>query len=392
MSGRKSKGLDTRLVSGGRRREWRGQIVNPPIHRGSTVLFDSVADLRARKPEPGNYFYGLHGTPTHWALSEALMELEPGAVGTALTSSGLAAVTTALLAVLSAGDELLMVDSVYGPTRRFCDEILTRLGISTRYYDPLASANELAALATRNTRAIFLESPGSLTFEVQDVPGICAMARERGLTTLLDNTWATPLLFPALEHGVDITILALTKHVGGHSDLLMGAISASERWQDKVQRTVFDLGDAVSPDDAWLAARGLRTLALRLRRHEESGLKVAHWLANQPKVARILHPAFESCPGHSFWSRDFTGSSGLFSFVLKGGDAAERDDLVDRLKLFGIGYSWGGFESLAVPADPIRTASKPEWEGPLVRLHVGLEAPEDLIADLEQALAGYPPS
>lgn len=381
--------IDTRLVTGGRRKEWRGQIVNPPIHRGSTVLFDSVAELRARKPEPGSYYYGLHGTPTQWALAEALTGLEPGAAGTALTSSGLAAVTTALLAVLSAGDELLMVDSVYGPTRRFCDEVLARLGVSTRYYDPLASADDLAALASDKTRAIFLESPGSLTFEVQNVPGICAMARHRGIVTLLDNTWATPLLFPALEHGVDIAILAVTKHVGGHSDLLLGAISAGDRWFDKVQRTAFDLGDAVSPDDSWLAARGLRTLALRLKRHEESGLAVARWLAGHPKVARLLHPAFEGCPGHEYWKRDFAGSSGLFSFVLNGRSATARDALVDRLQLFGIGYSWGGFESLAVPADPVRTASRPEWEGPLVRLHVGLEDPNDLIDDLARALDSY---
>lgn len=381
--------IDTRLVTGGRRKEWRGQIVNPPIHRGSTVLFDSVAELRARKPERGSYYYGLHGTPTQWALAEALTGLEPGAAGTALTSSGLAAVTTALLAVLSAGDELLMVDSVYGPTRRFCDEVLARLGVSTRYYDPLASADGLAALASDKTRAIFLESPGSLTFEVQDVPGICAMARQRGIVTLLDNTWATPLLFPALEHGVDIAILAVTKHAGGHSDLLLGAISAGDRWFDKVQRTAFDVGDAVSPDDSWLAARGLRTLALRLKRHEESGLAVARWLAGHPKVARLLHPAFEGCPGHEYWKRDFAGSSGLFSFVLNGGSAAARDALVDRLELFGIGYSWGGFESLAVPADPVRTASRSEWEGPLVRLHVGLEDPNDLIDDLARALDSY---
>jgi len=383
---------DTKLVTGGRRGEWRGQIVNTPLYRGSTVLFDSVADLRSRKAELGSYYYGLHGTPTQWTLAEALTELEPGAVGTALTSSGLAAVTLALMSVLEAGDELLMVDSVYGPTRRFCDEVLTRFGVTTRYYDPLAGADELAELIGDKTRAIFLESPGSLTFEVQDVPGICAMARERGIVTLLDNTWATPLLFPALSHGVDITILALTKHVGGHSDLLLGAITANDAWFDRVQRTVFDLGDAVSPDDAWLAARGLRTLGLRLRRHEQSGLKVAEWLDKQPQVARLLHPAFESCPGHEYWERDFSGSSGLFSFVLKGGDSAARDRLVDRLELFGIGYSWGGFESLAVPAHPVRTVGAPAWEGPLVRLHIGLEDPDDLIADLGQALAEYPAS
>ena len=384
------KRKDTRIVTGGRRKEWRGHFVNPPVHRGSTVLFDSVADLRARKPEPGTYYYGLHGTPTHWALSEALTELEPGAAGTALTSSGLAAVTAAILAVLSAGDELLMVDSVYGPTRRFCDEVLKRFDISTRYYDPLVTADGLAEILSERTRAIFLESPGSMTFEVQDVPGICAMARQRGIATLLDNTWATPLLFPAIEAGVDVTILALTKHVGGHSDLLMGAISANAQWFERVQRTTFDLGDAVGPDDAWLASRGLRTLPLRLRRHEESGLEVASWLADHPKVARVLHPAFETCPGHEYWARDFKGSNGLFAFVLNGGDPDERDRLVDRLELFGIGFSWGGFESLAVPADPFRTATKPEWEGPMIRLHVGLEDPSDLIADLAQALDDYP--
>jgi len=386
----KGRRTDTKLVTGGRRKDWRGQLVSPPVHRGSTVLFDSVAEMRGRKPELGHYYYGLHGTPSQWSLAEALTGLEPGAVGTALTSSGLAAVTAALLAVLSAGDELLMVDSAYSPTRRFCDEMLGRLGVTTTYYDPLATAEELAALASEKTRAIFLESPGSLTFEVQDVPGICAMARERGIVSLLDNTWATPLLFPAIAHGVDITILALTKHVGGHSDLLMGAISAAEPWFELVQRTIFDLGDAVSPDDAFLASRGLRTLALRLRRHEESGLEVARWLDGHPKVARLLHPAFADCPGHDVWARDLSGSSGLFSFVLAGGDLKARDALIDRLGLFGIGYSWGGFESLAVPADPVRTATQPRWEGPIVRLHVGLEDPADLIADLDKALADYP--
>ncbi|HEU5482466.1 MAG TPA: cystathionine beta-lyase [Sphingomicrobium sp.] len=384
------KRTDTKLVTGGRRPEWRGKLVNTPLHRGSTVLFDSVAEMRGRKAELGSYYYGLHGTPTQWTLSEALTGLEPGAAGTAITSSGLSAISESLLAVLSAGDELLMVDSAYGPTRRFCDAVLTRLGVTTCYYDPLATADDLAGLISGSTRAIFLESPGSLTFEVQDVPGICAMARERRIVTLLDNTWATPLFFPAIASGVDVSILALTKHVGGHSDLLLGAITANDEWFERVQRTVFDLGDAVSSDDAWLAARGLRTLGLRLKRHEESGLKIASWLADQPQVARILHPAFESCPGHEYWKRDFSGSTGLFSFVLDGGDPEARDRFVDRLELFGIGYSWGGFESLAVPADPVRSASKSEWAGPLVRLHIGLEDPDDLIADLAHALAEYP--
>jgi cystathionine beta-lyase len=381
---------DTKLVTGGRRKEWRGKLVNPPVDRGSTILFDTVEELRSAAPGLGRYYYGLHGWPTQWALAEALTELEPGAAGTALAETGLAAVTAALTAVLESGDELLMVDSVYGPTRRFCEIVLARFGVITRYYDPLATAEQLEPMLRDNTRAIFLESPGSHTFEVQDVPGICAMARRRNVVTLLDNTWATSLLFPAIAHGVDISIQALSKYVGGHSDLLLGSITANPEWYERVQRTVFDFGHAAAPDDAWLASRGLRTLAVRLKRHEQSTLEVAGWLAEQPQVARLLHPAFESCPGHAFWKRDFKGSAGLFSFVLNGGDAAARDRLIDRLELFGIGYSWGGFESLAIPADPVRLVSSDRWEGPLVRLQIGLEDPRDLIDDLAQALAGYP--
>jgi cystathionine beta-lyase len=376
---------ETALVNGGRRKEWRGKLVNPPVDRGSTILFDDVEELRAAKPGLGHYYYGLHGWPTQWALAEALTALDPGAAGTALTQNGLSAVTGALSAVLSAGDELLMVDSVYGPTRRFCDDVLTRFGVSTRYYDPLAGASELEIMIGENSRAIFLESPGSHTFEVQDVPGICTMARKHGLVTLLDNTWATSLLFPAIAHGVDISIQALSKYVGGHSDLLLGAITCNAEWYERVQRAVWDFGHAAPPDDSWLASRGLRTLAVRMKRHEESALKVAHWLAEQPKVARILHPAFESCPGHGYWKRDFKGSAGLFSFALHG-TPADRDAVIDRLKLFGIGYSWGGFESLAIPAEPTRTVTDPQWGGPLIRLQIGLEDPDDLIADLAAAL------
>jgi cystathionine beta-lyase len=386
----KGKKTETKLVTGGRRKEWRGKLVNAPVDRGSTILFDDVAELRASAPGLGKYYYGLHGWPTQWSLAEALTGLEPGAAGTALAETGLAAVTAALTAVLETGDELLMVDSVYGPTRRFCDVVLKRFGITTRYYDPLASVEELEAMLAGNSRAIFLESPGSLTFEVHDVPGICAMARRRGIVSLLDNTWATPLLFPAISHGVDISIQALSKDVGGHSDLLLGSITANAEYYERVQRAVWDFGHAAAPDDAWLTARGLRTLAVRLKRHEESALKVASWLAEQPKVARLLHPAFESCPGHRYWTRDFKGSAGLFSLVLNGGDPAARDRLIDSLELFGIGYSWGGFESLATPAEPARTASKPDWGGPLVRLQIGLEDPDDLIADLAAALDAYP--
>ena len=388
-----NKRTDTKLVAGGRRAAWLGGMVNVPVTRTSTVLFDSVADLRsAYPPEHGRLTYGRHGTPAQWSLAEALTELEPDAAGTALFPSGLAAVAMALTSVLSPGDELLMVDSVYGPTRTFCDKELKRLGVATRYYDPQVTAEQLASQLSGSTRAIFLESPGSLTFEVQDVPGICAVARTRGITTLLDNTWATPLFFPALSRCVDLSILACTKYVSGHSDVMLGSVTAAAGHWDRLKVTSAAFGQFVSPDDAYLCARGLRTLSVRLERHQANALAVARWLAEQPQVARILHPAFESCPGHELWKRDFKGSSGLFSFVLAGGDGPQRDRLVDSLDLFGIGYSWGGFESLAVPADPLRTASEQQWEGPLVRLQVGLEDPIDLIADLAQALAAYPAS
>jgi len=381
---------ETKIVQAGRRKEWLRQMVNVPVSRTSTVLFDSVADMHASyPPKQGRPSYGRHGTETQWSLAEALTELEPGAAGTVLFPSGVAAIAVALLSVLSPGDELLMVDSTYGPTRIFCDKELKRLGIATRYCDPLASADELSGMVGENTRAIFLESPGSLTFEVQDVPGICTMAHDRGLTTLLDNTWATPLFFPAVQHGIDLTILAGTKYISGHSDVMLGSVTAVQSQWARLQRTAALYGQYLSPDDAFLAARGLRTLSVRLRQHEASALKIARWLDEQPQVARLLHPAFESCPGHEFWKRDFNGSTGLFAFVLKGGDEAARDALIDSLEQFGIGYSWGGFESLAVPADATRTAKRPVYDGPLVRLHVGLENPDDLIADLEQALKNY---
>lgn len=388
-----NKRIDSRLVAGGRRAEWLGGMVNVPVTRTSTVLFDSVADLHAAyPPEHGRLAYGRHGTPAQWSLAEALTELEPGAAGTALFPSGLAAVAMALTSVLSPGDELLMVDSVYGPTRTFCDKALARLGIATRYYDPLATAEQLEGQLSEATRAIFLESPGSLTFEVQDLPGICALARRRRITSLLDNTWATPVFFPALSRGVDLAILACTKYISGHSDVMLGSVTAAPDHWDRLKATSGGFGQFVSPDDAFLCARGLRTLGVRLDRHQANALAVARWLADQPQVARILHPAFESCPGHDLWKRDFKGSSGLFSFVLAGGDGAARDRLVDSLELFGIGYSWGGFESLAVPADPFRTGSDQQWNGPLVRLQIGLEDPDDLIADLGRALAAYPAS
>ncbi|HYX45622.1 MAG TPA: cystathionine beta-lyase [Sphingomicrobium sp.] len=373
----------TKLVEGGRRKQWRGRLVNPPVERASTILFDTVADLQGSRPGLGEYRYGLQGTATQWSLAEALTELEPGAAGTALYCSGLAAITVPLLAVLAPGDDLLVPDNVYGPTRKFCDTFLRRYGVTTRYYDPLVGSR-IGEIVQGKTRAILLESPGSLTMEVQDVPGICAVARDRGIVTLLDNTWATPLLFPAIAAGVDIGVLAATKYVGGHADVMLGAATATSEHYERLQHTSWDLGQSVSPDDAWLGSRGLRTMAVRLKQHEESALKVAEWLKNQPRVGRVLHPALTDCPGHQFWKRDFNGSSGLFSFELKGAGAAEREAFVDRLQLFGVGFSWGGYESLAMPVNPHRTVTEPPAPS-LIRLHIGLEDSDDLIADLAEA-------
>ncbi len=381
----RDKRPSTKVVEGGRRKEWRGPLVNPPVERASTILFDRVAELDGSRPGLGEYRYGLHGTATQWALAKALTELEPGAAGTALYSSGLAAITAPLLTLLSPGDELLVTDNVYGPTRKFCATILERLGIATRYFDPLIG-DGIGSLIGESTRAILLESPGSQTMEVQDVPGICAIARERGIVTLLDNTWATPLLFPAIAAGVDISILAATKNVGGHADVMIGAATATESYFSRIQHTSWDLGHSLSPDDAWLGSRGLRTMAVRLKQHEEGALKVALWLQEQPRVGLVLHPALPDCPGHETWKRDFKGSSGLFSFELEDAGESARAAFVESLELFGIGYSWGGYESLAIPVDPVRTVSRPAARN-LVRLHIGLEDPDDLIDDLAAGLS-----
>lgn len=390
MSDRKDIKPDTKLVAAGRRRDYTQGIVNPAVWRASTILFDSIEDMHAAEPPTdGRLHYGRNGTPTTWALQDAITGLEEGAALTRLFPSGSAAVAGALLTVLSAGDELLMVDTTYGPTRALCDTVLRRYGVATRYYDPMIGAG-IADLIGEKTRAIFLESPGTYTFEVQDVPAICAVAKERGIATLIDNTWATPLYLPAIELGVDLSIVACTKYIGGHADVMLGSVTATEAWAARLERTRRTLGQSAGPDDAWLALRGLRTLSVRLARHHESGLRVARWLAEQPQVARVLHPALPSCPGHDLFRRDFKGASGLFSIVLQGGDEAAQTRFIESLSLFGIGYSWGAFESLAVPGHLTRTATAPAWEGPLVRLHIGLEDPDDLIADLARALADYP--
>ena len=380
----------TRIVTGGRRSALTGPVVNPPVWRASTHLYDKVADLEAgwNQNADGNFFYGRRGGPTQWSLAEALTELEPGAHGTLLYPSGVAAISCALLAVLKPGDVLLMSDNAYDPSRHFAEGFLKNWGVETRYYDPLMGA-EIASLFCDRTRAILMESPGSLTFEVSDVPAICAAAKahkdKREIVTLLDNTWATPLFFTALDKGVDISILAATKYVVGHSDVMAGSVTTAKHYWKALQLTAQMLGQVLSPDDAYLAARGLRTMAVRLKAHEAAALNIAHWLDTRSEVASVLHPAMPSCPGHSIWKRDFTGSSGLFAFVLKGNWEAARA-FVDALDLFGIGYSWGGFESLAVPKRPEEYRSATRWncDGTVIRLQIGLEDAEDLKADLER--------
>lgn len=374
----------TRAVTAGRRSEWTGPVVNPPVWRASTHLYENVAALKKERAhnEDGRFFYGRRGAPTQWSLADALTEMEPGAAGTMLFPSGVAAIHAALLSVLSPGDVLWMTDNAYDPSRAFADGFLKRWGVETRFFDPMAGA-AIADQFCDRSRAILLESPGSLTFEVQDVPAIAAAARTRGMVTLLDNTWATPHFFTAIEKGVDISLVAITKYIGGHSDLMMGCATANAEHWPALRKTAQALGQVVSPDDAALAARGLRTLDVRLKRHEESALSVAQWLAGHGRVRRVLHPALPGCPGHELWRRDFTGSTGLFSFELEGSEA-QAAQLIDGLRLYGIGYSWGGFESLALPVHPAHHRTATDWQadGPLIRLHIGLEDADDLIADL----------
>ena len=385
----------TRLVEAGRRKEWTGPVVNPPVWRGSTHLYADTADLAKGRPnEDGHFYYGRRGAPTQWALAEALTELEPGAYGTLLYPSGVAAIAGALLAVLESGDVLLMTDNVYEPSRGIANNLLAALGIETRFFDPLDVGGFRNAFCER-TAVVLLESPGSLTMEVCDIPALAAIAREKGAASLLDNTWASPLGFPALQHGCDIAIMSLTKHVGGHSDLMMGSVAAGEELYTPLRTKSQTLGQVVAPDDAALALRGLRTLGLRLERASSSALEVADFLSQRPEIAHVLCPMLPGAPGHELWQRDFSGGCGLFSFVLRGRDLAARERFIDSLRLFGIGYSWGGYESLVIPFDAARVRSVTAWpprgwnsEDRLgIRLSIGLEDPQDLIADLERALA-----
>lgn len=379
---------ETRLIHTGNAPKDLARTVGPPIQKGSTVL---LPDAAALYDDDNQVTYGRQGLAAQDALREGLAVLE-GAVGVALYPSGLAALTGALMAVLKAGDEILVVDTIYKPTRRFCDKVLTPFGVGVTYYDPATPPEALVGEASEATRLILMESPGSLSFEMQDMAAIAKLAAKRKILTAADNTWGAGLIYKPLEHGIDLSIQALTKYVGGHSDVFMGSAAARDpALVRQLNDGVLNMGWAVSPEDAYQMLRGLRTLPVRLARHGESGLDVARWLTLQPEVASVLHPALPGGPDHALWARDYTGACGLFSFILKPGPQAAVDAFLDALRLFGLGFSWGGFESLAIHCDPqFKTRRfRRDYGGPMIRLHIGLEDPQDLMADLRQALSAY---
>lgn len=380
---------DTKIVNAGRASKWTRGVVNPPVERASTVVFESTKQMKHATANRGNQvlFYGRRGTSTSFAFQDAMTELEGGA-GCALYPSGTAAITNAILAFVETGDHILMVDTAYEPTRDYCDKVLARIGVETTYYDPLIGKG-IEALIKPNTKVVFLESPGSITMEVQDVPGIAEVAHRHDCIVMLDNTWAAGVNFDPFKHGVDISIQAATKYIVGHSDVMLGTAVANEKYWPELRENSYLMGQCTSPDDLYLAMRGIRTLGVRLKQHQENALKVANWLSEREEVDTILHPAFSSCPGHEFFERDFTGSNGLFSFVLNRGDQASVNALLDGMHHFKMGYSWGGFESLILGntnVGRLRTATEWSHEFPLIRVHIGLEDPDDLIEDLSAGL------
>jgi cystathionine beta-lyase len=379
---------DTLLTHAGNRPRENFGIVNPPVYHASTILFPTVAAMEEREADRfAGVSYGRYGTPTTFAFQEAMVALEGGGRAIALPS-GMAAAVSALLGFLKSGDHLLMVDTVYSPVRAACDKVLAGFGIATTYYDPLRG-DAVADLMQPNTRVVYAEAPGSLTCEMQDIPALVAMAHARRAVVVMDNTWATPLFFKPLRHGVDAVVHAATKYIVGHSDAMMGVIVTREEHWRQVKSTAHMLGHGAAPDDCYLALRGLRTLSVRLARHQANALQVARWLQQRPEVERVLYPALPEDPGHALWKRDFSGASGLFSAVLKPRPKAALAAMLDGMRLFGLGASWGGYESLILPVNPelARTARPWAAAGPVVRLHVGLEDPADLIADLEQGFA-----
>ena len=383
---------DTHLVNAGRKKEWTGKAVNPALVRASTIVFDSVAELEdsERNAHKNVETYGRRGTSTTVAFNQAMAELD-NAAGCSAYPCGTAAITSSLLSFLSAGDHLLMVDSVYGPTRNFCSDSLARYGIETSYYDPMLGA-DIAALVRDNTKVIFMESPGSLTMEVQDVPAIVKVAKANNIVTMIDNTYATPLNFKPLDFAVDISIQSATKYISGHSDVMLGIACANEATWPTLRDGSYQLGQCASVDDLYTTLRGIRTLGVRMRQHQENALQIANWLQQRDEVDHLRHPAFASCPGHAEFVRDFSGSNGLFSFVLKSGNSAAVAAMVDGLEHFKMGYSWGGYESLVLAVKDLpRMRSTTGWQapGPLIRLHIGLEDPADLIDDLRAGFARF---
>jgi cystathionine beta-lyase len=383
---------DTQLVHLGRDPAAFHGVVNPPVYHASTYIFPTLADLKDTRVERAGgaferFTYGREGTPTTRALEDAVTQLE-GGFRAVVTSCGLGAICASLTAFLSAGDHLLIVDSLYGPARHFCDEFLKRFGVAVTYFDPTIGA-DVAQLVRPNTRVIYLESPCSLTFEVCDVPAITAVARARGITTIMDNTWASPLCFRPLQHGVDVSIHAATKYISGHSDLMLGIAVCNEAAFVPMKKTASASGYCGGPDDVYLALRGLRTLGVRMARHQQTATTVAQWLQQRPEVARVMYPALPDDPFHALWKRDFTGASGLFGAVLKPCSETQLAAFLDHLELFQMGYSWGGYESLVVPTWPATLRSVRPWhdDGPALRLHAGLEDPDDLIRDLERGFA-----
>ncbi|MBI4191381.1 MAG: cystathionine beta-lyase [Betaproteobacteria bacterium] len=388
MADKKKLKRDTIITHAGRDPQRYAGLINTPVFRGSTVLFPDVESYEAR--DPGNYKvmrYGIYGTPTAFALEEAVAQLEGGHAAVALPS-GLAAIAAALAAFVKTGDHILVADSVYGPTRNFCDRRLKPFGVEVEYYDPLI-AGGIAKLIRPNTTLVFCETPGSLTFEIQDIPAIAAAAHAKAIPVLADNTWGTPYFFRSFERGVDVSIHAGTKYIAGHSDTLMGLIVTNEQYWLKVRKAVADYGYCVSPDDCFLALRGLRTIGARMQHQQQSAVKIARWMQSRPEVLRVIYPALEDNPGHALWKRDFTGAASLFGVILRPVPWEAVGAMINALELFGIGSSWGGFESLAIRADPARVRTATKWNpgGPLIRLHIGLEDPDDLIADLERGLS-----
>ena len=382
---------DTKLVHLGRGPSSFEGTVNLPVYRASTILSADMDSYIHRFDDEKNFTditYGARGTQNSRALGEAIADLE-GGHGTIVTTSGLSAISVTLGALVSAGDHILISDSVYGPTRTFCNQVLSRYGVTTEYYSP-DMGDAIAELIQKNTRLVLMEAPGSLTFEMQDIPGITRAAKEKGVLTVMDNTWATPVFFRPLEHGVDISIQAGTKYIAGHSDLVIGMVTSARETTHKMMVShAQNLGDAASPDDCYLALRGLRTLSVRLYRQQESTLKVAAWLADQPQVYRVLYPALPGDPGHALWKRDFKGASSLFGLAMHSEDETAVKAMADSLRYFQIGSSWGGYESLiAFNHMPVARERVPWTEKPfMLRVHIGLEDPEDLIADLTQGLA-----